>query len=239
MKNILLILFSLFISYGYGAIPEINVENFKANYLAPSGDASADTFIYEGMNYGNNLSIEIQAGELVLNADNEEFRLSKLPSQITDAKSLKVEEINLQSNQQFIELVSKRIDFTDGEDNEKYITGINVKCESTSKFYQDALDLCLNQKLTFYLPFLNGLAINNINIWGNYNKLNFSFKNKVWIKGHGALFYEKNTNMIKIRIDKAKTGFINVTGKVFAELKAMENDFITVNRPWVEIQLPN
>jgi PhoPQ-activated pathogenicity-related protein len=98
--------------------------------------------------------------------------------------------------------------------------------------------MCINQKITFYLPFLKGLSINNLNIWGTNNKLNFSFKNTVWIKGYGALFYDQANNLIKVRIDKAKTGFINVTGKVFAELKAQENDFITVNRPWVEIQLP-
>ena len=239
MKNICFILFLLLISNGYGAIPEINVENLKANYFAPSGNANADTFKYEGVDYGKNLSIEMQAGELVLSAVIEEFRLSKLPRQITDAKSLKVEEISLKSNQKFIELVSKRIDFTDGEDNEKYITGVNIKCEGSSKFYQDVLDMCLNQKLTFYLPYLKGLSINNINIWGDNNKLSFSFKNKVWIKGYGGLFFDEAKNMIRVRIDKAKTGFINVTSKVFAELKAMENEFITVNRPWIYIQLPN
>jgi hypothetical protein len=207
----------------FAQIPSATINNLKASYITPSGTAKADNFLYNGKDYGKELSLELQAGELVLNTDSDEFRLNKLPSFITEAKSLNIEEISLNSNGETIELISKRIDFTDQEDNEKYLTGLNVKCETTqSNFVSEVLDLCLNQKLTFYLPFVKGLNINNINIWGNNNKLNFSFKNGVWIKGYGALFYDELNSKIKIRIDKAKAGFLNVTTRVFNELKAQE-----------------
>lgn len=80
--------------------------------------------------------------------------------------------------------------------------------------------------------------MNNINVWANSNTLEFSLKNKVWIKGNGAIFFDKDTQQVRIRVDKAKTGFLNITGKFFREIKAMENDFLKVERPWITIDLP-
>ena len=49
------------------------------------------------------------------------------------------------------------------------------------------------------------------------------------------MFYEGDK--IRIRLDKVKYKFIPITGRVFGELKKLENDKISVNRPWIEIQL--
>lgn len=221
-------------------VPSINVENFKANYTQPTGSGSADNFVYEGQSYGNEFNLEIQAGELVLRSDTgEEFNLNSIPAQVSEWKKLMVEKVDLQTSMEKIFLRSQRIEYTDGEDKEGYISSIKVDCETLQKgIMESALDMCLNNKMTFYVPFVGGLSLNNINIWTDNNKLNFSIKNGVWIKGYGAIFYEEANKKIRIRIDKAKTGFLNVTGKVFSELKALENDFVSVNRPWVEISLP-
>jgi hypothetical protein len=106
MKKILFSMVISAFSYSYAQIPQVNVQNFSAEYLAPSGKASALNFEYEGKDYGQSLDIEMQAGELVLTAETEEFRLSKLPEMITSAKSLNIEEISLVSDAKSISLDS-------------------------------------------------------------------------------------------------------------------------------------
>tara|TARA_B100001971_G_C18268046_1_gene596600 strand:- start:33062 stop:33775 length:714 start_codon:yes stop_codon:yes gene_type:complete len=223
----------------FAQIPNVKIENFKADYTSPSGQGSADTFLYDNEDYGKNFSVELQSGSLILNTENGDFSLDSLPAQVSEWKNLKVEKVDLNASDKSISLRSERIEYTNGEDKDGYISGISLDCELNQKTMLDsALDMCLNKKMTFYLPFVGGMSINNINIWTDNNKLNFSLKNGVWIKGYGGIFYDEDQRKIRIRIDKAKTGFINVTGKVFSELKAMENEFVSVNRPWVEISLP-
>lgn len=239
MRALGLMLLVTFSMGAFAQIPTINVENFKANYVQPRGEASADTFIFEGEDYGKSFELDIQAGGLILTTEYEQFRLDGLPAQVSEWKNLTVNKIDLKTNENSIFLRSDRIEYKDSKDKEGYVSSIKVDCETTSKSVIDsALDMCLNNKMTFYVPFIGGVSLNNINIWTNNNKLNFSLKNGVWIKGNGAVFYEEAKKLIRVRIDKAKTGFINVTGRVFGELKALENDFIKVNRPWVEISLP-
>ena len=55
------------------------------------------------------------------------------------------------------------------------------------------------------------------------------------IKGNGKTYYENN--QIRIRIDKAKVGFINVRGRLFKELEKLESDKVQVNEPWIEFDL--
>jgi len=220
-------------------IPSIEISNFNAQYSAPSGVASSEKFFYNSEDYGNNMSVELQAGELILTGDHHDITLSNLPEQVKNWKNLTVQRVDLTTNQRSIELLSERIDYTNGEDEQGYITGVDLKCNTISKSLVNSIaDMCLNQKMSLYIPYIKGVSINNINFWATNNKMNFSIKNKVWIKGYGAIFFDETKQMVRIRIDKAKTGFINVTGKVFSELKGMENDFIKVNRPWVEITLP-
>lgn len=233
------LLFCILSMGAFAQVPQIEIENFQANYVQPNGSGSANTFVYEGLDYGNSFEVDLQAGELVLSTEQDEFRLSSLPSQVSDWKSLNIEKVDLKSNSNFIELRSERIEYTDIEDKEGYISKISIDCENQSKgILESVLDMCLNQKMTFYVPFIGGVSLNNINIWTDKNKLNFSLKNGVWIKGYGTIFYEEANKLIRVRIDKAKAGFLNVTGRVFSELKGLENDYVKVNRPWVEISLP-
>lgn len=225
----------------HAQIPNINIEKFQGSYNAPNGNATAQTFVYENTDFGANPTFDmfIQAGELVLNTPDDEIRVQSLPGAVEDWESLEVENIDLKSNDSKILLDSGKISFKTHKGKESYISGLKIDCSKTQKNLVDGiLDLCLNQKMTAYLPGIKDVSISSLNLWATDNRLNFSFKNSVWIKGHGKIWYHADQKLIKIRIDKAKAGFFNVTGKVFAELKAQENDFIKVNRPYVEITLP-
>ena len=235
-----LALFSM--TAAHGSLPFVKVENFSASYAAPEGSAGARTFIYEDKDFGNNPEFEVyqQAGEFVLNAAGEEFRINSLPSAVFDWQSLAVENVNLSAGPGVFSLESQRVEYTDHEGKAGALSGLEVKCESLSKsdMLDSFLELCLNQKLYFFLPSFQGANFNSVNVWAENNKLNFSLKNGVWVKGEGAIFYEAGQKTVRIRVDKAKAGFFNVTGKLFAELKEKESDFMKVNRPWIEIALP-
>jgi hypothetical protein len=56
------------------------------------------------------------------------------------------------------------------------------------------------------------------------------------IKAEGSFQYGQD--QVKIRIDKVKASFLNITGKVFDELEKLQNENIVVSRPYVTILLP-
>lgn len=240
-----------------GAMPKVDIQNFSANYTSPRGDAQASNFSFEVngdvFDFGKNPQFDFyqQGGEFVLRSENagghQELRLDTLPQAVYDWRELSVEDIDFNSNSSSLNLNSKRIDYVTNDGQNGYISSIELVCESAKAHSKEnngdetidsILDLCLNQKMSFYLPFIGGVSVNNINVWANSNTLEFSLKNKVWIKGNGAIFFDKDTQQVRIRVDKAKTGFLNITGKFFREIKAMENDFLKVERPWITIDLP-
>lgn len=57
------------------------------------------------------------------------------------------------------------------------------------------------------------------------------------VKVEGKSYFEKDKGQIRLRIDKAKAGFLNVKNKLFEALEDSESDKITVNRPWVTLKI--
>ena len=57
------------------------------------------------------------------------------------------------------------------------------------------------------------------------------------VTGNGSVTYSRSKNEMKLKIDRVKAGILNVTGKVFKELKKLESDQISVNRPYITISL--
>ena len=238
----ILIFITCFTQQAISALPSVEVTNFTADYLSPEGSAKADVFIYEGADYGTNAQFSLyqQAGDFVLVSDREEFRVGPVPAQIYNWKSVSLERVDFKSTAKTISLKSERIEYVSDKGEQGYVSGIDIQCENPLKndIVETVLDLCINKKMKFYIPFLGGVDFNNLNIWTNNNKFNFSVKNKVWLKGYGEVFYSQTEGLIKLRLDKVRAGILNVTGRVFSELEKIENDYVKVNRPWVEITLP-
>ncbi|MCO4753728.1 MAG: hypothetical protein KC478_04565 [Bacteriovoracaceae bacterium] len=238
----ILVLMICFAQQANAALPSIEVSNFRADYLSPEGSAQADVFVYEGDDYGADAQFNLyqQAGDFVLVSEREEFRVGPVPEQIYNWKSVSLKRVDLVSTPNSVSLKSERIEYVSDKGEAGYVSGVEIQCENPSKndIVETVLDLCINKKMDFYLPFIGGVGFNNINIWTNNNKFDFSLKNKIWIKGYGEVFYYPSEGLIKLRLDKARAGILNVTGRVFSELEKLENNYLKVNRPWVEITLP-
>ena len=243
MKIFTLMASGIFVAQAaFAQLPTLQVENFSASYNSPEGHARADVFVYEQTDFGSPVDFEFyqQAGEFVLSSSEEEFRVGGLPQEVYDWKSVELERVDISSSADKFTFDSKRIDYVTHEGERGSISQVQLDCESAGKsdVADSFLQLCLNQKMYFYIPFISAAPVDNINIWANKNVLRFSLKNGVWIKGDGAIFYDEDQKLVRIRIDKAKAGFLNVTGKLFAELKKLEGETMTVKRPWIEIPIP-
>ena len=53
------------------------------------------------------------------------------------------------------------------------------------------------------------------------------------IKMSGGIWYLSNTKEVKIRLDKAKAGFISIKNKVFKELESSSDPKLRVSRPYI------
>ncbi len=221
-------------------VPSINVTEFKLNYSNPTGTATAKMFKVNETDYSVNpqFKVELKTPDLILKTPTKQFTLSNLPKNILEWKKIDLEKIDLESNAQLIALHLKNLSYTSGDDKKGAITSLKLRCEGSKKdMLTSSLDLCLNQKLYLSLPSIDGSKLGNIVLAVEKNKLVFSLKSGVTIKGTGAIFYN-NAKLIRIRVDKAKAGALNVIKRVFKEFKKLESDMIKVNRPWVEIALP-
>lgn len=57
------------------------------------------------------------------------------------------------------------------------------------------------------------------------------------VKLSGYIRYEASTQQVRIRIDRARAGILNVMGILFDELTKLQSESMVVQRPWVTINL--
>lgn len=70
-------------------------------------------------------------------------------------------------------------------------------------------------------------------------KLTAKTSRKVKVKMSGLMNFNKTTNILKIKINKAKSGFINIKNIIFKELKKQESETFKVQKPYIYIKLNN
>jgi hypothetical protein len=96
--------------------------------------------------------------------------------------------------------------------------------------------------------FLKDISVNNIKVGqAQLNIKNNSFTGsirveldiKATVKLEGTTHYDLSDKTIRVKIDRARVGILNITGMLFDELKKMESDKITVQRPYVIIKTQN
>lgn len=57
------------------------------------------------------------------------------------------------------------------------------------------------------------------------------------VKMNGKVYYEADQERVRVRIDRARAGFLNVLNMLFDELKAIESEKIRVEKPWITFDL--
>jgi len=137
---------------------------------------------------------------------------------------------------------------TGDEDNEELSVKLLDSCLKTSKITlaqytshaQGIVEKVINQSIFDQEP-TETTKIKNLTL----SVSNHSFALKVTakvditvtVKARGKVWYLKDENKIKIRLDKAKVGFFSIKGKVFSELEKDTSGKITVQRPFIYLDL--
>ena len=241
-------LFILVLSFSVLAkLPIADIKNFNGNYADPTGQAQSTKFLYEDISFEENASfvVEKQAGSFFLQTPNEEIQIENIPSFVNNLEKLKWAGINLSSNSSLFNL---SIDSLSGKNNERSLSvrNFSINCKSQNNYeniMSDILDSCLNVSGNLDLDsvVLNSVnkketKVENLNIDIRSNSVDFRVKASGFnVKGDGKVYFEEDK--VRVRIDKAKAGFLNVKGILFKELDKMESQNVKVNRPWITIYL--
>ena len=222
---------------------QAQVKDLNLNYNSPSGTASSQTLIYEDHLYDSftQYKVELQAGVLMLETPDEVIQLEDLPDSISEVESLNISGLNLTSNQTNLALNFSKLNsrsLTSSMDVERLSVNCNYQ-SSNDTFKTDVLHSCLNVKGDISLDSYSAdgkEVVGSTDISTRGNSMDFQLRAQgLKIKGNGNTYFENN--QIRIKITKAKVGFLNVRGRLFKELEKLESDKISVNEPWIEIDL--
>jgi len=228
-------------------LPEADIKGFDGSYADPTGQAQSTKFLYEDISFEENANfvVEKQAASFFLQTPNEEIQIENIPSFVNDLEKLSWADINLSSNNTSFNL---SVGSLSGENNERSLSlkEFSINCKSQNRYedlMSDLLDSCLNESgnLDLNSIVLNSVnkketKVENLNIDIRTNSMDFKVKASGFnVKGDGKVYFEEDK--VRVRIDKAKAGFLNVKGILFKELEKMESQSVKVNKPWITIYL--
>lgn len=200
---------------------------------------------------------------LVSGAENQEFELKNAPSFMTEAETMTVSGFNLDlADRLNLNMASGRFNSTkdelklDGlnldcsrdaahaEVMDQLISGCIQKMTlKTAKFSQSAheglvsaLESALSAALTEN-SMLGGVGVSALDLKTNAGKYDLSAEVKAQVSGkvksNGNMSYDAPTGKLTLKISEVKFGFLNITGKVFDELKKQQSETLKVNEPYV------
>jgi hypothetical protein len=201
----------------------------------------------------------------VTGAETQEFELKNAPSLMTDAETMSVGGFNLNISEQ-IDLSLDSARFTSKDDVLK-LDGVALNClrQAESKEIMDQLILGCIQKINFKVskyssqqvlnsfqtileeavgenPFeKNNLSVSSVALKANAGKYELSADVKAQVSGKvtskGNFSYDPTNGIIAIKISEVKVAFLNITSKVFDELKKNESEKLRVKQPFVYISI--
>lgn len=115
---------------------------------------------------------------------------------------------------------------------------------------EDKSSLLNKSELTEFIQALHGLddkapstqqELEDIELDIRNNSFEARLKTKIifntTVKAEGKSYFDSDEKVIRLRIDKAKAGFLNVTDKVFEELEKKQGEKLRVERPWVFVSV--
>ena len=230
-------------SIAFAQVPTTSVNNFNLSYNDPSGVAGANHLIVPGYSFENspNFTVENQSGNFILETANESLTVENVPEQIIELEKLTVENLNLETNSYKIFLSVDKLTGNNLDANiDVRSLSIDCKYKHLSEDIQDeVLNSCVNNNGRIKIEkFANDGkdVVNDADLNFNSNKLNFRVKAAGFnIKGSGKAYYTQG--LLRIKIESAKVGILNVKGKMFDELEKVQSPRVRVSNPWIEIDL--
>lgn len=84
---------------------------------------------------------------------------------------------------------------------------------------------------------MSGVGVNSVELKTNGGKYDLSAEVKAQVSGkvksNGNMSYDATTGKLTLRISEVKFSFLNITGKVFEELRKQESEKLQVKEPFV------
>lgn len=84
---------------------------------------------------------------------------------------------------------------------------------------------------------INGVGVNSVELKTNAGKYDLSAEVKAQVSGkvksNGNMSYDAQTGKLTLKISEVKFSFLNITGKVFDELRKQESEKLQVKEPYV------
>ena len=219
------------------------LRNFNLNYNHPSGEASTQYFVFQEINYQNptQFLVELQAGSIFLETPESTIQIDNLPRFVADVAELQIQNANILSDQQNFSFHIEQF-FSKANQSDMTIQNLNISCAKLSNVeppLSELLNSCLNNRGEIFLgSFYEGskkqIADFTMNSQNGIMAFKITAEGKT-IRGEGETYFDQN--IIRIKITKAKYGIFNVRGRLFRELEILASEKISINNPWIEIEL--
>jgi hypothetical protein len=276
-KSLLLFSLYFFTTPVVAELSNINIENFRGEFISPSGSGIAQRFEVPNSSQSNQLKnvqilIEKTESGYTLRSPDNFYQWEDAPSLLMDLELANWNGITVKSQARRFETSATSL-VIQRQKNQLSFRNFLVDCRLSSNAHDDftktLLEACLNgQSLAKLRSFqkvdksfegsslLNDLlmavtnveiaplsetTVENIDLKINRQAFEASLSTKVvfntTVKVNGMVYYENDQNRIRLRLDRARAGFINVLSQVFEQLEKNQSAKLIVQRPWVTIIL--
>ncbi len=236
-------------------LPLIDIQDLNGRYTHPAGSATASFWKVPDSAPLQNAQFSVfQEQDLfVFEGDAGLYELKGLPDSIVKMNSLNWKGSSFKSEASGLNL---GIDSLTGSDESGLllIKKFNFSCSGSSSRAEtrDALfDVCLRNSLLKSALFdiyetdrsNTRTTLENLSMTVKNGKFNLSVRAKfditANIKANGKIDYLKTNSgaELRIRLDKAKASFLNVTKKVFEAIEKEAAEGVRVERPYIIVEL--
>jgi hypothetical protein len=252
----------LITSSAFAGTANFQITNFNFDYKNPMGEGAASSFSGVGNTDGKvHLRVEKIDKDfdvVVSGSQQAEYMFKGAPSFMTEAELMELTNLNVSLNEN-LKINLTQGSFTSIESN-LILNDLNVVCEreikvsevmdqvlagctqemsfTSSKFTSAAVEEVLLRSISEAAP---GLKINSVSFTINGGKFYLSAEVKAQVSGkvksYGSISYEASSGKLAIKISEVKFSVMNVTGKVFDELRKHESEKLKVNEPYVYYQM--
>jgi hypothetical protein len=247
----------------YAESLNLNVKNFNFSYTNPHGQGTASSFSRsQFLNEELKVSVDKLDKDFKLSvsgAETQEFEFKDAPSFMTDADTMTVSNFNLNlSDKLTLSLGAGRFN---SPENSLKLDGLNLDCNrdaaqievmdqlingciqkmtlKSSKFQSQEAEEVLVDVISFAVSKAidSDVTVNSVDLKTNAGKYDLSADVKAQVSGkvksNGNMAYDPANGKLTLKISEVKFSILNITGKVFDELKKKESDKLKVKEPYV------
>lgn len=247
----------------YAESLNVNVKNFNFTYTNPHGQGTATSFSRsQFLNEELKVTVDKLDKDFKLSvsgAETQEFEFKDAPSFMTDADTMTVSNFNLNLAERLtLSLGAGRFN---SPENSLKLDGLNLDCNrdaaqaevmdqlingciqkmslKSSKFQsQDAEEVLVDVISHAVSKAIDSdVTVNSVDLKTNAGKYDLSADVKAQVSGkvksNGNMAYDPASGKLTLKISEVKFSILNITGKVFDELKKKESEKLKVKEPYV------